>query len=86
MRPTAILLGIPALMTPPMLVEIEAEAIIGGAASRQDIYTGDERARGYARAVAVGDVIHVSGCTSMDTDGVVQAPGDWAAQYDTAEP
>jgi len=81
-RPTATLLGIPALMTPPMLVEIEAEAIIGAAATRQDIYAGDEKARGYARAVAAGDVIHVSGCTSMDGNGVVQAPGDWAAQYD----
>ncbi len=83
-RPTATLLGIPALIAPEMLVEIEAEAIIGAATTRRDFYSGDEneKPRGYARAVAVGDVIHVSGCTSMDTDGVVQAPGDWAAQYD----
>ncbi len=83
-RPTATLLGIPALIVPEMLVEIEAEAIIGAATTRQDYYTGaeHEKPRGYARAVAVGDVIHVSGCTSMDGDGVVAAPGDWAAQYD----
>ncbi|MDP6833417.1 MAG: Rid family hydrolase [Alphaproteobacteria bacterium] len=83
-RPTATLLGVPGLIAPEMLVEIEAEAIIGAAASRQDIYSGDEneKPRGYARAVAGGDVIHVSGCTSMDGAGNVRAPGDWAAQYD----
>jgi enamine deaminase RidA (YjgF/YER057c/UK114 family) len=83
-RPTGTLLGIPALIAPEMLVEIEAEAIIGAAAIRQDIYTGDEieKPRGFARAVAVGDVVHVSGCTSVDGEGNVQAPGDWAAQFD----
>jgi enamine deaminase RidA (YjgF/YER057c/UK114 family) len=83
-RPTGTLLGIPALLAPELLLEVEAEAIIGAAATRRDIYTGDdnEKPRGYARAVAVGDVVHVSGCTAMDIAGVVQAPGDWAAQYD----
>jgi len=83
-RPTATLLGIPALIMPEMLVEIEAEAIVGAAKSRRDIYSGNEseRPRGYARAVQVDDVVHVSGCTSMGPDGVVQASGDWAAQYD----
>ena len=83
-RPTGTLLGIPALIEPEMLVEIEAEAIIGAASSRQDFYTGDgdEKSRGFARAVAVGDVVHVSGCTSLDGNGNVQAPGDWAAQFD----
>ncbi|MDP6704898.1 MAG: Rid family hydrolase [Alphaproteobacteria bacterium] len=83
-RPTATLLGIPALFTPEMMVEIEAEAIVGAGTKRQDIYTENarERGRGYARAVAVGDVVHVSGCTSIDADGKVRAPGDWAAQYD----
>ncbi len=83
-RPTATLLGVPAVLRPEMLVEIEAEAIVGAAATRHDIYTENERerARGYARAVAVGDVVHVSGCTSIDADGRVQAPGDWARQYD----
>ena len=83
-RPTATLLGIPALIAPEMLVEIEGEAIIGAAAARQDIYSDNpnEVARGYARAVAVGDVIHVSGCTSLAADGSVAAPGDWAGQYD----
>ena len=83
-RPTATLIGIPALIDPDMLVEIEAEAIVGASETRHDIYTETEleKARGYARAVAVGDVVHVSGCTSIDGDGIVQAPGDWAAQYD----
>ena len=83
-RPTATLLGIPGLIHPDMLVEIEAEAIVGAAAARRDIYTEHQRekARGYARAVAVGDLVHVSGCTSIDADGTVQAPGDWAQQYD----
>ncbi len=83
-RPTATLLGIPGLIRPEMLVEIEAEAIIGAAKTRRDIFTEKERekGRGYARAVEVGDVVHVSGCTSIDPEGVVHAAGDWAAQYD----
>jgi len=85
-RPASTLLGIPALLRPEMLVEIEAEAIIGAAKTRRDIYTEHmrEKPRGYARAVAAGDVIHVSGCTSMSSKGEVQAAGDWAAQVDLA--
>jgi enamine deaminase RidA (YjgF/YER057c/UK114 family) len=85
-RPASTLLGIPALLRPEMLVEIEAEALIGAARTRRDIYTEHmrEKPRGYARAVAVGDVIHVSGCTSMSSQGEVQAAGDWAAQVDLA--
>lgn len=83
-RPTGTLLGIPALIGAETTIEIEAEAIIGAAGARQDFYTANQRekTRGYARAVAVGDVVHVSGCTSVDPAGVVQAPGDWAAQVD----
>ena len=83
-RPVSTLLGIPALLRPEMLIEIEAEAIIGAASTRRDIYTEHmrEKPRGYARAVAAGDVIHVSGCTSMSSKGEVQAAGDWAAQVD----
>ncbi len=83
-RPTGTLLGIPALIGAGTEIEIEAEAIVGAAGSRREFYTANERekARGYARAVAVGDVVHVSGCTSVDADGKVQAPGDWAAQVD----
>ena len=85
-RPVSTLLGIPALLRPEMLIEIEAEAIVGASRSRRDIYTEHmrEKPRGYARAVAVGDVVHVSGCTSMSSKGDVQAPGDWAAQSDHA--
>jgi len=83
-RPTSTLLGIPALLRPDMLVEIEAEAIIGAARTRQDIYLQErrERSRGYARAVAAGDVIHVSGCTALSLTGEPQAVGDWGAQSD----
>ena len=83
-RPTSTLLGIPALVLPDMLVEIEAEAIVGAAKTRRDIYTQQQREkpRGYARAVAVGDWIWVSGCTSMNAAGEPQAVGDWAAQTD----
>ena len=83
-RPTGTLLGIPALIGEPTTIEIEAEAIIGASGSRRDFYTANERekARGYARAVAVGNVVHVSGCTSVDADGAVQVPGNWAAQFD----
>jgi len=86
LRPPLTLLGIPALMVPEMLVEIEAEAIIGSANDRQIIYTENEaeKPRGYSRAVRVGDVVHVSGCTSIDADRNVRAVGDWAAQYDLA--
>jgi enamine deaminase RidA (YjgF/YER057c/UK114 family) len=85
-RPTSTLLGIPALLRPEMLIEIEAEAIIGAARSRRDIYTEHmrEKPRGYARAVEVGDLVFVSGCTSIMPDGEVKAVGDWAAQSDLA--
>jgi enamine deaminase RidA (YjgF/YER057c/UK114 family) len=85
-RPTSTLLVIPGLVRPDMLVEIEAEAIIGAARSRQNIYTQQQREkpRGYARAVAVGDWVYVSGCTSISPAGDIQAEGDWAAQYDLA--
>jgi enamine deaminase RidA (YjgF/YER057c/UK114 family) len=83
-RPTSTLLGIPALLRPEMLIEIEAEAILGAATSRRDIYTQHmrEKPRGYARAVEVGDRVYVSGCTSMSPAGEVQGAGDWAAQLD----
>jgi len=83
-RPTSTLLGIPALIHPEMMIEIEAEAIVGASGSRRDIYTQQQREkpRGYARAVQVGDWIYVSGCTSMNAAGQPQAAGDWAAQYD----
>jgi enamine deaminase RidA (YjgF/YER057c/UK114 family) len=85
-RPTSTLLGIPALVSPEMLIEIETEAIIGAATHRRDIFTEQEREkpRGYARAVTVGDWVYVSGCTSLNAAGEVQAAGDWAAQYDLA--
>lgn len=85
-RPTSTTLGIPALIHPDMLIEIEAEAIIGASKTRRDRYTQREREkpRGYARSVEVGDRIYTSGCTDLDADGNLQAPGDWAAQYDHA--
>lgn len=83
-RPTSTLLGIPALVLPEMLIEIEAEAVVGAARTRRDIYTQQQREkpRGYARAVAVGDWVWVSGCTSMNAAGEPQGAGDWAAQSD----
>ena len=83
-RPTSTLLAIPALVLPEMLIEIEAEAIIGAVKTRRDIYTQQQREkpRGYARAVEVGDWIWVSGCTSMNAAGEPQAAGDLAAQTD----
>jgi enamine deaminase RidA (YjgF/YER057c/UK114 family) len=85
-RPVSTLLGVPALVRPELLVEIEAEAVIGAARTRRDVYTQHRREepRGYARAVAVGDQVYVSGCTSVSSAGEVQAPGDWARQYDLA--
>jgi enamine deaminase RidA (YjgF/YER057c/UK114 family) len=85
-RPVSTLLGVPALVRPELLVEIEAEAVLGAARSRRDIYTQHmrEKPRGYARAVVVGDRVYVSGCTSVSATGEVQAPGDWARQYDLA--
>jgi enamine deaminase RidA (YjgF/YER057c/UK114 family) len=85
-RPASTLLGIPALVRPEMLVEIEAEAVIGAARSRRDIYTvrQREKPRGYARAVEVGDRVWVSGCTAMNPASEVEAVGDWAGQSDVA--
>ncbi len=85
-RPVSTLLGVPALVRPELLIEIEAEAVVGAARARRDIYTQHmrEKPRGYARAVVVGDQVYVSGCTSVSATGEVQAPGDWARQYDLA--
>jgi len=85
-RPVSTLLAIPALVRPELLVEIEAEAVLGAGRTRRDIYTEHmrEKPRGYARAVAVGDQVHVSGCTSVASTGEVQAAGDWARQHDLA--
>src|SRR5438552_2064161 len=67
-RPTSTTLGIPSLLRPEMMIEIEAEAIIGAAKIRRDGYTQQEREkpRGYARTVTVGDRIYMSGCTDLD--------------------
>jgi len=85
-RPVSTLLGSPALVHHDLLVEIEAEAVLGAARVRRDIYTEHmrEKPRGYARAVAVGDQIYVSGCTSLSSTGEVRAAGDWAGQFDLA--
>jgi enamine deaminase RidA (YjgF/YER057c/UK114 family) len=85
-RPVSTLLGSPALVHPDLLVEIEAEAVLGAARTRRDIYTEHmrEKPRGYSRAVVVGDQVYVSGCTSMSSQGEPQAAGDWARQYDLA--
>ncbi len=85
-RPASTLLGIPALIRPELLVEIEAEAIIGAARTRRDFYLQEqrERSRGYSRTVAVGDEVFVSGCTAISLTGQVQAEGDWAGQTDLA--
>jgi enamine deaminase RidA (YjgF/YER057c/UK114 family) len=83
-RPASTLLGIPGLVRPEMLIEIEAEGIIGASRTRRDIYLqeGREKSRGYARAVEAGDWIYVSGCTSLSLTGEPQGLGDWAAQSD----
>jgi enamine deaminase RidA (YjgF/YER057c/UK114 family) len=85
-RPVSTLLGSPALVHPDLLVEIEAEAILGAARTRRDIYTQHmrEKPRGYSRAVVVDDRVYVSGCTSISASGEIQAAGDWARQYDLA--
>jgi enamine deaminase RidA (YjgF/YER057c/UK114 family) len=85
-RPVSTLLGSPALVRPELLVEIEAEAVLGAARTRRDIYTEHQREkpRGYSRAVVVGDQVYVSGCTSISAAGEIQAAGDWARQYDLA--
>src|SRR5438876_5348093 len=68
-RPTSTLLGVPGLLRPEMLIEVEAEAVLGAARSRRGIYTEHmrEKPRGYARAVEVGDLVYVSGCTSLSS-------------------
>jgi enamine deaminase RidA (YjgF/YER057c/UK114 family) len=85
-RPVSTLLGIPGLLRPDMLIEVEAEAVVGAAQRRRDLYTEHmrEKPRGYARAVEIGDLVYVSGCTCLSSTGDVRAAGDWARQYDLA--
>ena len=82
-HPVETLLGVPAVMHGKP-IDIEAEAIIGAAATRRDLYTEHRReANGaYTRAVIVGDRVYVSGCTATDGAGQVFETGDWAGQYD----
>jgi enamine deaminase RidA (YjgF/YER057c/UK114 family) len=50
--------------------------------ARQNIASGTpwEEMAGYSRAVRVGDQVYVSGTTASDENGMVQHPGDPAAQ------
>ena len=82
-RPVETLLAVPNVINGGR-IEIEAEALVGAADTRREIYTQNNReyTTGYARAVVVGDRIYVAGCTATDSSGAVNAKGDWAAQYD----
>jgi enamine deaminase RidA (YjgF/YER057c/UK114 family) len=73
-RPTSTLLGIPALVLPEMLIEIEAEAIIGAAKTRRDIYTQQQREKPRLRAGCRGRRLDLGQRLHVDELGG-RAPG-----------
>ena len=83
-RPVSTLLGIPALVRPDLLVEIEAEAMLGRRAHGRDIYTEHMREKP-ARICARGGGGRSSLRERLHLDvlrGESQAAGDWARQSD----
>lgn len=59
-----------------------AEQALGGTVKKEPVKLGNfmEDAYGFAQAVKVGNVIHVSGQTAFKDDGTVEGVGDMARQ------
>jgi enamine deaminase RidA (YjgF/YER057c/UK114 family) len=81
-RPASTLVQVNGLARPTQLVEIELDAVDGAAGSARRISSGRplEALYGYSRAVRVGDRVFISGSTSLNARGEVEAPGDMYRQ------
>lgn len=77
-HPTAADITVQEIASRDLGLLIEAEAVLGAAEKRRNLNTGRayEEERHYSRAVRVGEVVYVSGCTSVQLDEEVAAPFD----------
>lgn len=77
-HPTAADIAVQGVGSRDLGLLIEAEAVLGAAHKRRNLNTGRpyEEERHYSRAVRVGEVVYVSGCTSVQLSEEVAAPFD----------
>jgi len=79
-RPTVTITGIPPLADSNVLLIVEGEALKGAGDNRSD--TPHPHFSEFSESVVVNDQIYLSNFTPVNRSGMIQHPGDWAAQID----